>query len=74
MLEQPAGMLTCDDLKRLVAEHKIETVAVVFADLYGRLMGKRFDAEFFLDSVAEQGTHCCDYLLTVDMEMMPVQG
>jgi glutamine synthetase len=74
MLEQSLGMLSCDELKRMVAENTIETVAVVFADLYGRLMGKRFDAEFFLDHVAQQGTHGCDYLLTTDMEMTPVQG
>jgi glutamine synthetase len=45
-----------------------------FTDLYGRLLGKRFDAGFFSDQVAEQGTHACDYLLTVDMEMEPIPG
>ena len=42
---------------------------VGFTDPYGRLMGKRLDAGFFLE---EGGTHACDYLLTVDMEMDPV--
>ena len=46
----------------------------VFPDLYGRLMGKRFDAEHFLARIAESGTHACNYLLTVDMEMEPVAG
>ena len=36
-------------------------------------MGKRLDASFFLTDVAG-GTHACDYLLTVDMEMEPVAG
>ena len=36
-------------------------------------MGKRFDADFFLESAVEDGTHACDYLLTVDMEMEPVE-
>lgn len=45
-----------------------------FPDLYGRLLGKRFDAGFFLEHVAREGTHGCDYLLTVDMEMEPVAG
>ena len=45
-----------------------------FTDLYGRLLGKRFDAGFFAEQVAEHGTHACDYLLTVDMEMEPVPG
>src|SRR5688572_32974777 len=37
-------------------------------------MGKRFDAEMFVDEVAKSGAHACDYLLTVDMEMEPVPG
>jgi glutamine synthetase len=45
-----------------------------FTDHYGRLMGKRFDAEMFVDEVAKHGGHACDYLLTVDMEMEPVPG
>ncbi len=47
---------------------------VVFTDLYGRQMGKRFDAEFFISDAVQVGTHGCDYLLTVDMEMEPVPG
>ena len=68
------GMLTLDELAALVEAGEIETVAVMFADHYGRLMGKRFDAEFFIDDGADHGTHSCDYLLTVDMEMEPVPG
>ena len=63
-----------DDLKALVDADEIDTVVVGFTDHYGRLMGKRFDAGFFLTSVVADGTHCCDYLLTVDMEMAPVEG
>ncbi|MCP4424194.1 MAG: glutamine synthetase [Chloroflexi bacterium] len=65
------GMLTIERLTELVAQGEIETVAVMFTDHYGRFMGKRFDAEFFLES---SDTHACDYLLTVDMEMEPVPG
>src|SRR5690349_11180626 len=68
------GMLTLDDLASSVASGDIDTVVVGFTDHYGRLSGKRFDAEFFLESVAVDGTHGCDYLLTVDMEMEPVPG
>lgn len=68
------GMLTPDSLAELVRADQIETVLVVFSDHYGRLMGKRFDAEFFLEQIVEGGTHGCDYLLTVDMEMEPVPG
>jgi glutamine synthetase len=68
------GMLTLEELSQKVAAGEIETVVVAFPDMYGRLMGKRNDAEFFLDSVAKDGSHACDYLLTVDMAMEPVQG
>lgn len=53
---------------------EIDTVVVAFPDHYGRLVGKRFAARFFYDSVAADGTHACDYLLTVDMEMEPCDG
>ncbi|MCB0122277.1 MAG: glutamine synthetase, partial [Caldilineaceae bacterium] len=55
-------------------DDQIDTMLVMFTDHYGRFMGKRYDAEFFLAHVADHGTHGCDYLLTVDMEMEPVQG
>ncbi len=71
---QTRGMLTLDELAGLVEAGEIETVAVGFTDHYGRFMGKRFDAEFFLEDVSARGTHGCDYLLTVDMEMEPVPG
>ncbi len=67
------GMLTVDELTYGVEAGELDTVLVVFTDLYGRFMGKRFDARFFLDSLAH-GSHACDYLLTVDMEMQPVPG
>ena len=51
---------------------RIETVVLAFTDHYGRLMGKRLDANFFLEDPS--GTHACDYLLTVDMEMEPIEG
>jgi glutamine synthetase len=68
------GMLTLEVLKALVAKGEIETVLAGFTDHYGRLMGKRFDAEMFVDEIAAGGGHACDYLLTVDMEMEPVPG
>jgi len=67
-------MLSIDELATEVAAGTIETVLVGFTDHYGRLMGKRYDAEFFLANVAKHGSHACDYLLTVDMEMNPVPG
>lgn len=68
------GMLSLPALKELAEKGEIETVLTVFPDLYGRLMGKRITVEFFLESVAEEGMHACNYLFTVDMEMEPVSG
>ncbi|MGZ0229163.1 MAG: glutamine synthetase family protein [Acidimicrobiales bacterium] len=61
-------------LKSEVAAGHIDTVIVAFTDHYGRSLGKRFDAEFFIKEGADAGTHSCNYLLTVDMEMEPVKG
>ena len=58
----------------LAARPEIDTVVVGFTDHYGRLHGKRYDAEFFVEGIHTAGTHGCDYLLTVDMEMEPVPG
>lgn len=68
------GMLTQDELARRVSAEEIDTILLVFTDHYGRSMGKRLDADFFLEDAAKKGTHACDYLLTVDMEMEPVPG
>jgi glutamine synthetase len=68
------GMLDVDELRGRVESEEIDTVIVAFTDHYGRLHGKRYDAEFFLDGVHSDGAHGCDYLLTVDMEMEPVPG
>jgi glutamine synthetase len=68
-----SGILDLDRLRQLVEAGEIDTVVVAFADMQGRLLGKRAAARFFLDSVVEE-THGCDYLLTVDMEMEPVPG
>jgi glutamine synthetase len=68
------GLLTLDDLRRKTESGEIDTVVMAFTDHYGRLMGKRYDAEFFLEAGSEDGSHGCDYLLTTDMEMDPVRG
>jgi glutamine synthetase len=68
------GKLDLESLGTLVASDDIDTVMVAFTDHYGRVHGKRFDASFFMSGIGEAGTHACDYLLTVDMEMTPVPG
>ncbi|CAM8661766.1 GlnA Glutamine synthetase [Paracoccaceae bacterium] len=67
------GTLTLDALKTLVSKGEIDTVLVACIDMQGRLMGKRFHAAFFCDG-GHKETHCCNYLLAVDMEMNTVPG
>lgn len=67
------GNMTFDALKDAVARGEIDTVLVGATDMQGRLMGKRFHAQFFIDGGFEE-THCCNYLLATDMEMNTVQG
>ena len=61
-------------LKRKITKREIDTVIAVFPDVFGRLVGKRFTGEFFLDHVMSHGTHACNYLLTVNLEMDPLDG
>jgi glutamine synthetase len=67
------GMLTLEQLKKEVADGTIDTVVAAMVDLQGRLIGKRFHAEFFVNGGYEE-THGCNYLLGVDIEMEPVPG
>ncbi len=71
---QVRGMLGLERLQELASQEQIETVIVAFTDHYGRLVGKRYDAEMFVEDAYHHGTHGCDYLLTTDMEMAPVPG
>jgi glutamine synthetase len=64
-------------LERLEADVRsgaIDTVLAVFADHYGRMIGKRTDGEFFLDTVLHEGTENCDYLLACDLDYTPLPG
>ncbi|WRH62210.1 MAG: glutamine synthetase family protein [Fuscovulum sp.] len=67
------GTMTFDTLKEAVARGEIDTVLVAAIDMQGRLMGKRFHAAFFVSNGYKE-THCCNYLLAVDMEMNTVPG
>jgi len=66
--------MNIQELRAQVRNGKIDTVIVAFPDPFGRLVGKRFRAEVFLESVLKHGTHGCNYLLTVNMEMDPLDG
>jgi glutamine synthetase len=67
------SIVTFEGLKQWVAEGTIDTVLACFPDMQGRLIGKRFQAEYFLDAAHEE-THGCDYLLANDIDMEPVPG
>lgn len=64
--------LTFDALTAAVDSGEIDTVVVALVDMQGRLMGKRFHAAHFLENPEE--THCCNYLLATDIEMITVPG
>lgn len=68
------NLLTIEDLKNRVANGSIDTVVVAFTDMQGRLQGKRFHGQYFVDVVIEHGTEGCNYLLSVDIDMNTVDG
>jgi glutamine synthetase len=53
---------------------EIDTVLLALTDMQGRLQGKRFTAEHFLEEIAGHGAEGCNYLLAVDVEMNTVGG
>lgn len=71
---RPMGVLSETELRKSVQLGEIDTVLTAFPDLYGRLVGKRINGQFFCDEVLGHGMHVCDYLLACDMEMDPVPG
>lgn len=60
-------------LQDAVARGQVDTVLACIVDMQGRLIGKRFQAEYFLDSACHE-THGCNYLLADDIDMEPVPG
>jgi glutamine synthetase len=67
-------MLSLDDLRKEAESGTIDTVVTAFTDMQGRLVGKRIQADYFLDQVIDHGIEGCNYLLALDMEMDPVPG
>ncbi|HEY2953500.1 MAG TPA: glutamine synthetase family protein [Verrucomicrobiae bacterium] len=61
-------------LRAGIKRGEIDTVIVAVPDVFGRLVGKRFTGTCFLDHVAAHSTHGCNYLLTVNIEMEPMDG
>ncbi|MGY3438930.1 MULTISPECIES: glutamine synthetase family protein [unclassified Marinovum] len=65
--------MSLETLIQQVKRGEIDTVLTCTIDMQGRLMGKRFHAEAFLD-IAHGETHCCTYLLATDLEMSTPEG
>ncbi|MEV6723573.1 glutamine synthetase family protein [Streptomyces xanthochromogenes] len=69
-----AGRLNLDELRTAVAKGRIDTVLLALPDLQGRLKGKRYGADHFLQRVAGGHADMCAYLLATDAAMNPVDG
>jgi glutamine synthetase len=68
-------LFTLEALADAVKAGEIDTVVVAFTDMQGRLMGKRVDADHFMDTAGHgEAVEGCNYLLALDMEMDPVPG
>ena len=69
-----AGRPTRDELVALVEEGEIDTIIVAITDMQGRLQGKRLDASYFFDELADGVVEGCSYLLASDVDMRTVDG
>jgi glutamine synthetase len=65
--------LSFEELQQQINDGLVDTVIAAMPDMQGRLMGKRFHAEYFIETGWEE-THACNYLLATDMEMTTVEG
>src|SRR3954466_1830047 len=72
--DSTSSPLNLETLRRKVNDGEIDTFITAFPDTYGRLVGKRLTGHYFLDHCAEEGTQGCNYLLTVNLEMDPLEG
>ncbi len=66
--------MTLDELRAAVADGTVDTVLLGFADMQGRLQGKRLVGTHFVEDVVAHGAEACNYLLAVDVEMNTVPG
>ena len=70
------GMLDGASLGDAIARGEIDTVLVAFADLQGRLVGKRVTGSYWSEHMGggTEPLHACNYLLAVDSEMNVLPG
>ena len=63
-----------EELEVQVRGGEVDTLIVAITDMQGRLVGKRVQAQAFLNGVIDHGAHFCTYLLGTDMEMNTPDG
>jgi glutamine synthetase len=63
-----------EELEGMVRDGRVDTLIVAITDMQGRLVGKRVQAQAFLNGVIDHGAHFCTYLLGTDMEMNTPDG
>eukprot|EP01100_Stratorugosa_tubuloviscum_P006513 TRINITY_DN2808_c0_g3_i1.p1 TRINITY_DN2808_c0_g3~~TRINITY_DN2808_c0_g3_i1.p1 ORF type:complete len:522 (-),score=234.07 TRINITY_DN2808_c0_g3_i1:107-1672(-) len=68
------GKISLEELTKLGKKEEIETVVIAFTDHLGRLMGKRYDIDFFLNNAASAGSHACTYLMCSNLELAVRSG
>jgi len=69
-----SGRPSREELVALVEEGEIDTIIVAITDMQGRLQGKRLDASYFFDELADGVVEGCSYLLASDVDMRTVDG
>ena len=69
-----AGRPSRDELINLVKTGEIDTIIVAITDMQGRVQGKRLDAPYFFDELAEGVVEGCSYLLASDVDMRTVDA
>jgi glutamine synthetase len=74
MTSSTPGRLTREELRTQVGRGEIDTVILAVSDMQGRLQGKRMDAQFFVDGLADGVTEGCSYLFASDVDMRTVDG
>src|ERR1700693_6366891 len=70
----PARHAQLEGLETIIRDGRIDTLIVAITDMQVRLMGKRVQAQAFLNGVIDHGAHFCTYLLGTDMEMNTPEG
>ncbi|KFF98030.1 hypothetical protein IQ62_27340 [Streptomyces scabiei] len=71
--EHDEAVRAVDGLRKAVEDGEVTTVMVAVPDMAGRLKGKRFDAQVFVDRMLS-GVEMCAYILATDTGMNPVDG